>query len=104
MADTFSYKFVTENKPLSFDFGQVLGSGEDLSTATCTVLVLDGTDPNPSSLLSGSASIVGSRVYQRVQGGIAGVTYRLVCTIVTDANNTLVALGDLPVYSTSEVQ
>ena len=104
MADSFSYKFTTEVKPLSFDFSQVLASGETISTATCTVLVIDGTDPTPSNILSGGASIIGSKIYQQVQSGVAGVTYRLVATITTSAGNTLVALGDLPVYSTTEVQ
>ena len=104
MAENFSYKFVTEIKPLSFDFSQVLATGETLSTASCSVLVIDGVDANPSNLLSSGASIVGSKVYQQVQNGVAGVTYRLVVTVTTSAGSTLVALGDLPVYSTTEVQ
>jgi hypothetical protein len=104
MAENFSYKFVTENKPLSFDFNPVLTSGETLSTSSCSVIVLDGTDPSPSSLLDGGTSINAGKVYQQVQGGVAGVTYRLVVTVVTSAGNTLVAIGDLPVYSPSEVE
>ena len=49
MAEAFSYKFVTEIKPLSFDFSQVLASGETLSTSTCSVHVIDGVDANPSA-------------------------------------------------------
>jgi hypothetical protein len=104
MAESFSYKFTTEVKSLSFDFSQVLASGETISTAVCTVVVIDGTDSTPSNLLSGGATIIGFKVYQQVQNGVAGVTYRLVATITTSAGNTLVALGDLPVYSTTEVQ
>lgn len=104
MAESFSYKFTTEVKSLSFDFSQVLASGETISTATCTVVVIDGTDPTPSNILSGGTTIIGFKVYQQVQNGVAGVTYRLVATITTSAGNTLVALGDLPVYSTTEVQ
>jgi hypothetical protein len=104
MAESFSYKFTGETKPLSFDFSQVLASSETLSTAACTVVVIDGTDANPSNILSGGASIIGSKIYQLVQSGVAGVTYRLVATVTTSAGNTLIALGDLPVYSTTEVQ
>jgi len=104
MAESFSYKFTTEVKSLSFDFSQVLASGETISTATCTVVVIDGTDTNPSNILSGGTTIIGFKVYQQVQNGVAGVTYRLVATITTSVGNTLVALGDLPVYSTTEVQ
>jgi hypothetical protein len=104
MAENFSYKFVAENKPLSFDFNPVLTSGETLSTSSCSVIVLDGTDASPSSLLDGSTSISANKVYQQVQGGVAGVTYRLIVTTTTSANNVYVAIGDLPVYSPSEVE
>jgi hypothetical protein len=104
MAESFSYKFVAENKPLSFEFSEVLASGESLSTASCSVLVLDGIDASPSNLLDGSATITGTKVYQRVQAGVAGVTYRLVATVTTSAGSTLIAIGDIPVYSTDEVQ
>jgi len=104
MAESFSYKFITENKPLSFDFSQVLVTGETLSTASCSVLVMDGVDANPSNILDGAASIIGSKIYQQVQDGVAGVTYRLVATVTTSVGNTVVAIGDLPVYSPDEVQ
>jgi hypothetical protein len=104
MAENFSYKFVDENKPLSFDFNQVLTSGENLSTSSCSVIVLDGTDANPSNILDGGSSINSNKVYQQVQGGVAGVTYRLVVTTTTSAGNVYVAIGDLPVYSPSEVE
>jgi len=104
MAENFSYKFVNEIKSLSFEFSEVLTSGESLSTASCSVIVLDGTDANPSNLLSGGASIVGTQIYQWVQGGVAGVTYRLIATVTTSAGSTLIAIGDLPVYTPDEVQ
>lgn len=104
MADNFSYKFTTETKSLSFDFTQVLASGETLSTVTCTIVVVDGVDASPASVLAGGASIIGTKIYQKVQNGVAGVTYRLIATVTTSASNTLVAIGDLPVYSTTEVE
>jgi hypothetical protein len=104
MPEAFSYKFTTEDKPLSFDFSQMLATGETISTASCSALVIDGTDASPSSLLSGSATISGTKVYQRVHNGTAGVTYRLVMTITTSASNTLVAVGDLPVTDPEDVQ
>lgn len=104
MAESFSYKITTEVKSLSFDFSQVLASGETLSTSTCTVIVVDGTDATPSNLLSGGTSIIGNKIYQQVHNGTAGVIYRLIATVTTSAGNTLVALGDLPVYSADEVQ
>lgn len=104
MADVFSYKLVAENKLLSFDFAEVLTTGETISTASCTVIVIDGTDAGSASLLSGSPTISGSKTYQRVQGGVSEVTYRLIMTITTSLGNTLVSLGDLPVYSPAAIQ
>jgi hypothetical protein len=104
MSEAFSYKFVDEKKPLSFDFTEVLAPTENLVTATCTVIVIDGVDATPSGILNGSTTIAGTLVYQKVQAGLAGVTYRLVMTVTTSASSTLVAIGDLPVYSTTEVK
>jgi len=103
MAETFSYKITTENKLLSFDFIQVLSTGETITSGVTTVTVKDGTDPSPSSIISGNSIISGTKVSQRVIGGLSGVTYRLVMTITTSASNTFVAVGDLPVYSTALV-
>lgn len=103
MAESFSYKLTTENELFSFDFSQVLSTGETINSATCTVLVKDGTDPSPSSILVGSAVVVGAKASQRISGGISEVTYRLVMTVVTSLGNTYTATGDLPVYATDVV-
>jgi hypothetical protein len=104
MAEIFSYKLVAESKPLAFDFIGVLASDETLSTSSCSAIVINGVDPSPSAILSGSSTIVGTKVLQRIVGGVSGVTYRLVATVTTSAGNTLLAIGDLPVYSPDKVQ
>ncbi|CAB4240587.1 hypothetical protein UFOVP38_18 [uncultured Caudovirales phage] len=104
MAESFSYKFTGETKALAFEFSETLAVGEGLATCSCAAVVIDGVDPNPSDLLASSASIVGTKVVQQVHNGVAGVTYRLVATVSTSNYNTLIGIGDLPVYSTTEVQ
>ena len=104
MAETFSYKFPTESISYTFDFSQVLSNGETISSASTSVLVRDGTDASPSSILGGSPTYSGTMVAQRVTGGLSEVTYRLVVTITTNLSNTFVALGDLPVYAPVVVQ
>jgi hypothetical protein len=101
MADAFTYKLTTESELFSFDFSQVLAATETISTANCSVLVVDGEDTNPSSILTGTVSISGSKASIRVIDGISEVTYRLVMTIVTSSTNTYTAVGDLPVYDPS---
>lgn len=103
MAEAFTYKLTTDSELFAFDFSQVLGSGETLSTASCSVIVMNGTDSNPSAILSGTAAITGSKANQRVVNGVSEVTYRLIMTVTTSASNTFTAIGDLPVYDPSVV-
>lgn len=103
MSGDFSYKLTTENELFTFDFSPILRSGETISTASCSVEVKDGEDPNPNAILSGSAQISGGLVVQRVFGGVNGVTYRLVMTVTTSLTNVYTLVGDLPVYTPIEV-
>lgn len=103
MADSFSYKITTESELFTFDFSQVLSPAETISTATCTVIVMNGTDPTPTAILSGAAVIVNKTASQRVANGISEVTYRLEMTITTSQGNTYVGIGDLPIYDASLV-
>ncbi len=103
MSGDFSYKLTTENELFTFDYAPILRSGETISTATCTVQVKDGTDPNPSSIKVGSPAISGTTAVQRISGGVSGVTYRLEMTITTSLTNVYTLVGDLPVYTPIEV-
>ena len=98
----FSYKYTTESELFSFDFNPILQPNETLSSATCTAITIQGTDANPSAILSGSPTINLGKATQRVIGGIADNTYRLIMTCVTNQGNTYTVTGDIPVYSPSE--
>ena len=103
MAESFSYKITTESELFTFDFSQVLSPAETISSATCTVILMDGIDPNPNAILAGTAIIANKTASQRIIGGLAEVTYRLEMTITTSLNNTYVGVGDLPVYASNLV-
>jgi len=98
----FSYKLTTESELFSFDFNPVLLTGETLSTATCTAITLQGTDPSPSAILYGTPVISLGKATQRVTGGVADNTYRLIMTCTTSDGNTYTCTGDIPVYDPSE--
>ena len=98
----FSSKFTTESELFSFDFNPVLSTGETLSTATCTAITLQGTDTNPSAILSGTPVISLGKATQRVINGVADNTYRLIMTVNTSAGNVFTCTGDIPVYDPSE--
>jgi hypothetical protein len=98
MAESFSYKITSESELFTFDFSQVLSPSETISTATCTAVVMNGTDANPSNIIVGSAVIVNQTASQRIANGLSEVTYRLRMTITTSQGNTYVGVGDLTIY------
>lgn len=69
-------KDVAEAYAVEFKFDRVLAS---VTSATVTVSLLAGTDPDPGSLLDGAAQSSGMSVYQRIKSGVAGCTYKLKC-------------------------
>ena len=103
MSAAFSYKITTENEQFTFDFTPVLGTSETLTAATCVVEVKEGTDSNPSAIMSGTPVISGTKVAQRIYGGLDGVTYRLEMTVTTSATNVYTLVGDLPVIAPLKV-
>ena len=103
MADSFSYKITSESELFTFDFSQVLGPAETISTATCVAVVMNGTDANPSNIIVGSTVIVNQTASQRIANGVSEVTYRLEMTITTSMGNTYVGVGDLTVYDATLV-
>ena len=87
----------SETSKVTFDFISKLAIGETISTATTTAAVWSGADSVPSSLISGAASISGTKVSQMLTGGVAGTVYKLSCTITTSSGQTLTIWGIVPV-------
>ncbi len=97
--DDLLYNAKDPDEDLSYgmDFTNLLGSGETISTASVTVSTYVGTDASPSALLAASPAISSPIVYQRISGGLEGVTYRIKYRISTNQSRVLVAAGYLPV-------
>ncbi len=72
-----------EEKPAAFDFTDEEVSGSIVS-AVVSVSLKSGTDPSPSTVISGSASISGMRVIQKVVHQVDGAVYLLRC-VATDS-------------------
>ena len=70
----FSYKLVPESELFSFDFNPVLQPSESINTASCSAITAQGTDTNPSAILSGTPTISLGKATQRVIGGVADNT------------------------------
>jgi hypothetical protein len=93
---------VTGSKELlQFDFTARLATGETLTgTPVVTVTVSYGTDPSPSSLLNGSATLSsdGMSVLVPVAGGVVNVDYDIkVVSTTTNALKTPGMVGTLSV-------
>jgi hypothetical protein len=99
MPTAFSYKVITENEQFTFDFSPAMGTGETITSATSTALVVSGTDASPTSILLGSPVVSGQQAAQRVYGGLDGVIYRIQMTVITSSANTLVLLADLQILA-----
>lgn len=95
-------KHATETVSYVFDFASQLAVGETLSSATASCTVYSGTDAAPSTLLSGSATISGTKVTQKVAGGTAGVTYILTILATTSLSNILSLGGYVVVVPASQ--
>jgi len=78
---------------IEFKFDRVLAA---VTNATCTVSLLAGTDDDPDALLSGPPQRNGASVYQRIQSGVAGCTYKLRCE-ATDGTETYVLAASIGV-------
>lgn len=92
---SFDPKTAAEKFDAIFDF--VLAVGETLDSATTVSTLYSGSDASPGDLVSGAVSISSGEVTQLIIGGVAGNVYRLTCTAVTDAPQTLVQSGYLVV-------
>ncbi len=95
-------KYIEERVNVSCNFAKRLGPGvnlDDGAPIVVTAAVLTGVDANPSAILSGQPSIVGTKVVQHVIEGVDGVTYKLVFKVWTDeaTPQRLIEELDLPV-------
>jgi hypothetical protein len=91
------YKTPDEIVDLSFDFSANLGDTETLTTASMEVFVKKGVDAAPNDMLSGTASVVGDVVYQRIKDGIDKNVYIFKCLADTSIGRRLELDAFLPV-------
>lgn len=89
----FDQKSPSATLRVVFDFTSALGAGVTLSSPTVSAVVWTGVDPSPGGLISGSAAVSGATVTQLLVGGVAGVIYKLTCTVGTSDGQSLVMYG-----------
>lgn len=92
-------KTSTTTQKVVFDFISQLAVGETISSQAVVATVWSGVDANPSAVVSGAATASGTKVTQTVAGGVAGTIYKLVCTIGTNASQSLQIIAYLAVVN-----
>lgn len=100
MSTTIAYPAFAPKDPAEIVF--VAFEFEALTTAPLTPTVTaarhaGADDPTPSAILSGLPTVSGSRVIQKVAGGVAGCDYALRCEIDVADGSHYVLAGVLPV-------
>lgn len=89
----FPQKSPEESRPFVFDFTSQLVGTDTLSTAAASITVWSGVDANPSAMLVGGATVSGAQASQWLQGGVAGVVYKVEMVAHTAGTQTLVIVG-----------
>jgi len=82
-------KPVTGTVLRQFDFSSLLQTGETLASAVVTASVYSGTDPTPSAIISGSATVSGGVVSQNITAGVLGCIYELLCVATTSVPHSI---------------
>lgn len=90
-------KKLGETSIYQFDFISALGSNEVISSGVVMAEVFSGTDPSPSSIVSGGAAVVGTQLQQKITGGVLGVIYELLAIATTSLGNTIEISGYLAI-------
>lgn len=80
-----------ETLPYAIDFTNLIPTGDSLFSVTSVTATPSGS----GDLTLGSASISGTQVQFRIEGGIEGKMYRVEAIVVTAVGNTLEGDGRL---------
>lgn len=99
----FTPKKQSEEKVYTFNMSSRLDSGETMISVVFSVSVSSGLDSAPQNMISGNPSISGTRVSQKIIGGVAGVIYVIIATIITSTGRKLIPNAYLQVISDSQV-
>lgn len=101
MKAQFPPKLAGETKTYTFDYTGDLAIGETIVSASVAATVWSGNDATPGGVISGLSTVASPQVTQKITAGVPGTIYKLLCTAVSSAGNTLqgyallAVLGDL---------
>ena len=85
----FSPKRPSEKITLGMDFVNLLGSGESISSTQWSIISVRPLNVSTAGMLTGSATISGTKVFQQVQAGTNNTIYEITAQITTSLTNIL---------------
>jgi len=88
-----------EEDSFGFDYTDLLSAGETIVSAAITIDVIDGVDPTPSAMISGTPTIAGPIVSIKLVGGVEGVLYCIHCLATCSTGLKKELKGDLRVQA-----
>ena len=93
----FDPKKTGETVWLSFDFAALTSA--PINPVINSALHAGSMDLAPSGILSGAPVISGSKIFQKITGGIDGADYKLTCSVevVAPDGSVFILIGILPV-------
>lgn len=96
---SFSPKDPSTEEYFDFDYAgdRRMAAGETILSASISISVVSGRDPNANSMLSGSVVISGRLVRQLVVDGVVPTKYHLKCLVTTSNGQILDSCGDFEV-------
>lgn len=96
---SFSPKRVGETVPRGFDLVRLLEAGETVAAVVFSVSVLRGVDAEAAAMVSGAATFAGSKVQQKIVGGVAGNYYEVQASVTTTAGHVYIERATLEVVA-----
>jgi hypothetical protein len=90
----FSPKRYGETELFTVDYVDRLAPGVTITSASWSILPVDGQDPAAAAMIQGAAVIGGSLVSQMITAGVPGLRYAPACYATTSNGQTLI----LPEY------
>lgn len=100
----FPNQDIAARRLTGFDFWPVLAQypGVTIVSATFQATVVRGIDPSPNDIFSGSPIVDGTRAYQMRSGGVAGVTYNILCYVILSDTQKIPAESELTLFEVGQ--
>lgn len=96
----------SESVTCNIPFSDLLGVGETIVSLSVTISVFSGTDPSPSSVLSGVPTTDSTNTIAifTLTAGVSGVTYIISVLVTGSSSNVAMKQGYLTIIPTDPFQ